>query len=857
MKKTLIFVIASLLASCSGGGLISDKARKAEIEQKLESRKGWIPAIPADISAEEQDALKFLYAYMPVGDAWDFSQELYLTNVRTTLKAKDSLGWNVPEEIFLSYVLPVRVNNENLDTSRVTFYNELKDRVKGLSMRDAILEVNHWCHEKVVYTPSDARTSAPSASVRSAYGRCGEESTFTVAALRAVGIPSRQVYTPRWAHSDDNHAWVEAWADGEWVYIGACEPEPVVNTGWFDAPAARALLMHTKVFGKHYGTEEVISENDCFVEINVTKNYADVASAVVEVVDNQGKAVAGANVDFGIYNYAQFYPAARKKADSVGRTSLSAGLGSMVVWANDGANYGFSQLNFGQDSLIRVVLNNPVGVTAFDIVPPAGKSVSREITPAQRAENNLRLAVEDSIRNCYTSTFATAESAAALAARIGAQAADVERLLSASRGNHAQIAKFLKETPKEQLSVALMLLNVVSAKDLRDTPADVLRDHLTVAYQYRNAPFFEEYILNPRVGYELLTPFRTRFAQVGGCATAQELIATTKSVKLVPELNPGNFHITPLAVHDSRMADKAAYERYVITLLRSKGYAARLEPVTENLQYYDTASAKWVNITTAAVPEKGKVVIEFKGKEEPKLMTHFTLAKLTDGVFNTVNLRSSRSNVDMGGEKVRGSLFNSPLELEQGRYMLVSGTRLASGAVLVNDVIFDVEAGRESKVELIMRQDDAKVKVIGEMNPESLYVRDGNVGSLLATTGRGYFILALVGAKQEPTNHAMRDLAALKDFYEKWGRSIVLVFKDAEQFSKFDAQEFGVLPNTVVAGYDNEGQTAAMLKDMMKIQNINNLPIFIIADTFGRVVFFSQGYQIGLGEQMKRVIDNL
>lgn len=71
--------------------------------------------------------------------------------------------------------------------------------------------------------------------VKTAYGRCGEESTFTVAALRSVGIPARQVYTPRWAHTDDNHAWVER-ADGEWYFFGACEPEPVLNLGWFNAP---------------------------------------------------------------------------------------------------------------------------------------------------------------------------------------------------------------------------------------------------------------------------------------------------------------------------------------------------------------------------------------------------------------------------------------------------------------------------------------------------------------------------------------------------------------------------------------------------------------------------------------------
>ena len=108
------------------------------------------------------------------------------------------------------------------------------------------LEVNHWCHEKAVYKPSDARTKLSFGNGTYRHGRCGEESTLLVAALRSVGIPARQVYTPRWAHTDDNHAWVEAWADGKWYFLGACEPEPVLNLGWFNAPASRGMLMHTK-----------------------------------------------------------------------------------------------------------------------------------------------------------------------------------------------------------------------------------------------------------------------------------------------------------------------------------------------------------------------------------------------------------------------------------------------------------------------------------------------------------------------------------------------------------------------------------------------------------------------------------
>lgn len=50
--------------------------------------------------------------------------------------------------IFRHFVLPVRVNNENLDNAREVFRQELMPRVEKLSMYDAVLEVNHWCHEK-------------------------------------------------------------------------------------------------------------------------------------------------------------------------------------------------------------------------------------------------------------------------------------------------------------------------------------------------------------------------------------------------------------------------------------------------------------------------------------------------------------------------------------------------------------------------------------------------------------------------------------------------------------------------------------------------------------------------------------
>ena len=350
------------------------------------------------MTPDEKEALTFLYAYMPIGDITDYDGQLYLDNIRSSFRARVEMPWgdSIPEDIFRHFVLPVRVNNENLDESRMVFYEELKDRVKGLSLYDAVLEVNHWCHEKVIYTPSDARTSSPLASVKTAYGRCGEESTFTVAALRSVGIPARQVYTPRWAHTDDNHAWVEAWVNGKWYFLGACEPEPVLNLGWFNGPAYRGMLMHTKVFGKYNGPEEVMDVTDGYTEINVIDNYAPTAKATITVVDENGRPAAGANVEFKIYNYAEFYSVANKKADAEGKAFLSAGKGDMLVWATKDGKFGYSKVSFGKDNNVTITLDKKPGnieTVTLDVIPPVDGSIAACVTDEQKEANAKRLSL--------------------------------------------------------------------------------------------------------------------------------------------------------------------------------------------------------------------------------------------------------------------------------------------------------------------------------------------------------------------------------------------------------------------------------------------------------------------------------
>ena len=884
-KKHLFTLLFTLLVwtSCNNQQhFITDAAYRAEVENDFQAKQAALPngdlfAVFNDqMTPEEREALTFMYAYMPIGDITDYSGDFYLKNIRSSFQARNEMPWgdSIPEMIFRHFVLPVRINNENLDESRMVFFDELKDRVKGLSLYDAVLEVNHWCHEKVIYTPSDGRTSSPLASVKTAYGRCGEESTFTVAALRSVGIPARQVYTPRWAHTDDNHAWVEAWVNGKWYFLGACEPEPVLNLGWFNGPAYRGMLMHTKVFGKYNGPEDVMERTDGYTEINVIDNYAPSAKAVITVTDANGKPVKDALVEFKIYNYAEFNSVARKKTDADGKCSLSAGKGDMLVWASKDGKFGYSKVSFGKDGEVTIALNKKPGdveTIALDIIPPVDGSIPAEVTPEQKEANAKRLLEEDAIRNKYVATFYTEEKAEALAKELGIDPMKTEDFMIGSRGNWMEIEKFLRETPAEKRAQAMALLDVVSAKDLRDTPASVFADHLnnTPAVQ---SEWFNEYIMNPRVANEFLTPYKSFFAANIEPSLAKQAVENPQAlvdwvknnVSINDALNAQRIPIMPMGVWKSRIADKGSRNIFFVAVARSLGIPARIEPVARKIQYFKDNA--WVDVDFEAAVQttakQGKVIASYqpiKALQDPKYYSHFTIAKvLPNGTLQTLNFERG-GNVDMGLGDTWSGLLKKPLSMDEGNYMLVTGTRMANGSVLAEIEFFNVEADKTTPIQLEMRESKDEIQVIGNFNSENQFIRadNGEETSLLATTGRGYYIVALLGSRQEPTNHAMRDIAAVKKELEDWGRGIVLLFPDEKGYKNFDPKEFGDLPGTITYGLDIDGAIQKEMATAMKLQNANTLPIFLIADTFNRVVFVSQGYTIGLGEQLMKVIHKL
>lgn len=817
------------------------------------------------ISTEEKEALQFLYAYMTLSDIADHSGEYFLDNIRLSFKIREASSWgkNIPEDIFRHFVLPIRVNNENLDNSREYIQNELWPRVKHLSMYDAVLEANHWCHEKAIYTPSDIRTSSPLATIKTAYGRCGEESTLLVAALRAIGIPARQVYTPRWAHTDDNHAWVEAWVDGEWFFLGACEPEPVLNLGWFNSPASRGMLMHTKVFGSYNGKEEKMLQTANYTEINIIENYADKASVTVTVKDDKGNTVEGANVEFKIYNYGEFFTVYKQKSNTQGQISLSAGLGDMLVYASHGDKFCLRKVSFGKDKTVDIVLEHNINEAYSEnmvIVPPSENAKIPSVTEEQRKENDIRMHQEDSIRNAYLATFPNKEVINKFAEENNLKYEDIEGFIVKSRGNYAEIMRFLSNSSQNEMCErAIELLKSITDKDLRDTPCSVLEDHLYNTPKDANP----EYVLCPRVAYELLSPYRSYLQKeipeslkAEFTANPQTLVKwCSDSITVRNDLNTGGAPTSPIGTWKSRVVDSQSREIFFVAAARSLNIPAWKDAVTGNIYFIDNGNTNQVDFeisTTSNTPE-GTLKAIYKPiprLNDPKYYTNFTISKYEDGSFKLLNYPENAT---------WSSLLKNGLKIEEGYYMLTTGSRMANGSVMSNVSFFTVEKDKETRIELTMRNNAEEIRVIGNFNSELKYtdVVTKAETSILSTTGRGYFVVGILGPGQEPTNHALKDIEMKKEEFEKWGRKMILLFPDEKSYRKFSPTDFPNLPSNIVYGIDTNNAIRNEISQNMKLPNGGHLPIFIIGDTFNRVVFQIDGYTIGTGEQLIKTINGL
>ncbi len=724
-------------------------------------QKARADAFSARLGAMERLCLQQQLAAADTADLLRYTPADRYPDVRAALETRRQLPWAeaVPTELWCSYVLPSRVGTEQLEAVRPALLAALLPHVAGCkTMLEALLAVNYWCAARGTYTPTDERTIGPAGFLRAGAGRCGEETVFCVNALRTVGIPSRQVYAPRWAHCDDNHAWVEAWADGRWYYLGACEPEPVPDRGWFTAAASRTMVVRAREPGiSGAGRSAAGWQTDRLV--SVTARYTATADLTVHLT-RDGVPVQGHAVELLLASEARLFTVYTGITDAAGLVRVTVGLGTVLVRAKEGDAVVDVLADLDSTRLVRLELadaRTPAQLTSaarsLRFVPPAGTGLPPEALPeAMQALHARRMAACDAARAAGQKSWYRGE-------------ANDPRTLA--RGNRAQIEAFLEDT-RFDMADKHTLLATLAAKDLCDITAEALADTLINALPHRAAlppEVWRTAVLAPRVALEPLTALPSALARawqrmhtgdVAAAAAAADAAdgsavwrLLADRLQLLPAAEPdeavsGRLLPDPVQCLESGLVPADALDYVYAATCRAIGIPARLCPLAGRAQWW--RAGLWLDAETAAPLPTAPLQL-INGADRPLACgRQFTLALWQTGRWHTLPLKNEKGDALVLEHALT-------LTLPAGLYQLTAMTRQPDGTADIAQSRFALQAGSEPLALTVTPPPDDTARCIRQV-PLTALLPAG-----ILSDAPGLLVWAAPG--QEPTTHLLTELAAL------------------------------------------------------------------------------------------------
>ena len=751
--------------------------RYAERRPLLAEKDREVEAFLAPLSPDEALLARSFVATLPLTDVFDTPLETLLGFARHALMLREGPAAGLPEDVFIHYVACPRINNEPLEDVRPALWAELAPRVAGLSAERAVVEVNYWCAEMATYQTTDGRTLGARGVIAAAAGRCGEESTLLVTALRAVGIPARQLYTPWWAHCDDNHAWVEAYADGAWHYLGACEPEEALDRGWFTAASGRAPMVSTRLFSD-YGCAagDVLMRSGCAYVVNVTSSYADETRLAVRVTDAAGAPVAGATVSLEVLNMAGWRPLVTLSTDASGSCAVALGRLTVRVHASCGELMAERDVDTAEVSEVTLALAAAPAAGAWadlDVRAPEDHPArSQALSPEDAERGRARKAAADELRRDRVAAMrAHAAELAARAAELrpGDGRAAVARRVERALGHADEVFSFLTAGPEPE---RFALLASLAEKDYLDLTADVLEGHLASALAARDPELdrevWERFVLCPRVHLEHLSPWRPQLAgmiddelrQLVASDPAAGWQLLERRLSFSPAEHVAKLVGTPAGALASGQASQITLRTLFVAVCRTLGVPARLGPA--DLRAEVLRDGAWACVEGAA---EAQAATE---RAYPLRLIAPEGCSVTYGADVTVARLGSAMQVS--GQELYGfhelDLWGcdpAALEVPAGTYRVTTTMRLPNGNQQASERVVVVDGPTEVELRLRVPRADQMLQRIPLPAAAGLAPREG-LG-----------VLAFLELSEEPTEHLENELADAARTLAERGVALTLV----------------------------------------------------------------------------------
>jgi peroxiredoxin/transglutaminase-like putative cysteine protease len=871
-------------------------AVKANLKSAGENKDELIKVIKA-VKPEERKGASFLIATMPFPDMASIKSEVLLEHIKYAYLVRNKYPWmrNMPEEVFLHYVLPYRCAEEPAEAYRKYFYEQLDPIVSQLTnMADVAHQVNLWLGRpnadgpagagRVRFIQTEARDQGPLETLKSGYGRCEEMMIIYMSVARSVGVPCRSAWTTWWAICDNNHAWVEVWLDGNWRPLGGCEP----GAPWFENPAKRAAIVYSAAIGAPK-SEEIFSSYPTTASfktasiINSISNYSKTCELNITVLSPQGKKVTETGVAMAVFNWGKFATFLHKKTGKDGSVSFRVGIGEYLLSAGQDNLRAWQMVKTEPDGKLDIILqlsenSAPDGFVFLKYPTPEEAKESfntpefystvthkEPVTPVYTAPAESYFAEEFTPDKApeITDINWTDESGKILLQKI-----------KTAQGNWKEIISAIKEISPDKRDDLFWLIIQMAHLERMESTREFLLENVDYAHLARSkAPYkvsdelFRSYVLNPSFTYLHISCWRRQLYEAFVPLMQPTITETARTVNKwvadnikVTDWKAGRFSSmpSPLDVYKSRWGDATSVAIFTAAVLRTLSIPARME--SDMVEFHNGTA--WVPLYSPdrkkignatgnevakvtklefkymnMVPSGLKVIFSAKGVTTVNPVDQMGIARFKDGYWE---------EVDYIGRK---GLW---LLITPGQYLLTAGIRNSNGDPYVYCRQIELESGQGMTINLtldipvnLVSDAERTVRQLPKLPDVELPDADGNLHNLKASLRDSNILLAFFSLDNEPSLRMMPLIDSMVKAVRDANVIVWGIYVDSEGKSKFYGDDRLKNLGMTVLFDDEQKVVKEFIPDFDKNKSAC-LPSTLLINKEGKIVMWCEGYNLDI-----------
>ena len=190
-------------------------------------------------------------------------------------------------------------------------------------------------------------------------------------------------------------------------------------------------------------------------------------------------------------------------------------------------------------------------------------------------------------------------------------------------------------------------------------------------------------------------------------------------------------------------------------------------------------------------------------------------------------------------------------QLREGTYRLITSNRLSTGRILV-DIQF-LEIKEKTVIGLDFPEKSLDLRILGDLNRQKLtaLIKSKNC-TAKATQENFNIVLAIIEPDKEPSKHVLNDIQKVKNDLDKLNSTYIFIIQKKNLSATFKAEDYNLPYNSAFVVVEENPKS--LLNINIEKESKNALPMVLIINKKGEIIYHSEGYKIGIGNDILKLL---